>query len=92
MLVVAKLEELQKDMKFIGQMANVSFTVSDTTDTLGGWWSFTITVGVQETISANISKYEQIRQHGEAEMYVNVVVVGVIPAITKEQWNLEVGY
>ena len=36
MVVVAKLEELQKDMKFIGQMANVSFTASDNTDTLGG--------------------------------------------------------
>ena len=44
MVVVAKLEELQKDMKFIGQMANVSFTASDNTDTLGGWWGFT-TVG-----------------------------------------------
>ena len=29
LVVVAKIEELGKDMKFIGEMANVSFTASD---------------------------------------------------------------
>ena len=33
LVVVAKLEELKKDIKFIGQMANVSFAASES---LGG--------------------------------------------------------
>ena len=36
LLVVAKLEDLKRDMKFIGQMANITFTASEEdTDTLG---------------------------------------------------------